>query len=171
MSDEEPQTEWDGYSIYARVSAEIHDSVTDALDAHAYVAAVLSEGGKIGRDEAAPRKAAILSAAARFQTELRVESHRTVASGDSFEQIHGDWFGEGGYVSRLQQGTLREIGNEAWLGEFVAEIHEVAFELGYIAAGREEDVADDSPVKSAQESVDDLAQQLDPEVLNDEAPA
>jgi len=137
MSDEEPQTEWDGYSIYARVSAEIHDSVTDALDAHAYVAAVLSEGGKIGRDEAAPRKAAILSAAARFQTELRVERQRTIPSGDTFDEIHAEWCGESGYVTRLQRSTLREVGDEDWIGEFVHQIHEVAWELGYIAAGRD----------------------------------
>jgi len=158
MDSPDRQTEWDGYSIYAKVSAEIHDSVTSAIDAYAAVAAAHSEDAKVSREDASDAKAAILGAAMRFVTELELRSSEV--GREDFGDVLDDWTGEGGtqgHIERLRGASLQNPSDDLdWLQAFVSQIHEVAYRLGYVAAGREETVEDNSPEATATDMLADV---------------
>jgi len=158
MGDQDTETEWDGYSIYNKVSAEIHDSVTDAIDAYATIASAHSEGEKVRPGEAAEAKSQILGAAMRFVVELDI--HSGAADQLDFGEIHERWDGAGddtGYIQRLREAQLVSPSTDMdWIQEFVRDIHAVAFELGYIKAGREETVQDNTPDGTSQDMLQDV---------------
>lgn len=137
MADDQPETQWDGFSIYAEVSRDIHMAVADAVDSYSQLAAMHSESAKIEKGEAAEHKANILRAANRLLTELKQEQHR-----EPLEKILVAWAGEsddphddGRIDDLLAAEVWREMPES--LHELVNEIHEAAWRLGYLKAGRE----------------------------------
>lgn len=153
MAPDPPEQKWDGFSIYADVSQDIHQSVSDAIDSYSVVVSAHSEGAKLRPDDAARHKANILGAANRLITELNQEDHR-------FEDILDDWRGTGdgspGRISELHDTALTEQ-YPGWLHRFVLQIHEAAWRLGYLKAGRYESDDPDTPESNGRKMIEDLA--------------
>jgi len=157
MPDSESGDYWDGFSIYAEVSRDIHTSVTDAIDSYSMVAACHSEGAKLRPDDAAKHKANILAAANRLLTELKTEADRNAKFSDDYEAILDDWRGDDGRIPRLHKIKLVSE-RPGWLYDFVMQIHEAAWKLGYIKAGRVEEEDAETPEATGREMIEDVLQ-------------
>lgn len=165
MADNEPGEHWDGFSIYSEVSRDIHESVGQAIDSYSAVQASHSEDAKVRRDDAADHKAAILAAAHRLLTEMEIEVERNSANSQHYEKMLDNWVGdenEEGWITQLYQTNLSQRSPD-WLHNFVREIHQAAWHLGYLKAGRNEEVEDGSPQASGRKMIEDLAQNAAPE--------
>lgn len=138
-------TRWNSFSNYGNISDDVHDSVVGAIEAQAFIHAMHREEANVPRDMAADASATILGAARRLLTEMRREA------GESDEGFYDDildrWEGENGFISRLANAKLSES-SPAFLHEFVEDIHQAAWELGYLKAGRRErDMSELDPVE------------------------
>jgi hypothetical protein len=166
MAEDSTQGEWEGYSIYRKVSAENHDAVTQAIDAHAAIVAMQSENHFPDPDEAREYKSAILGAAMRFLTELEREADRRPDS--EFSEILDAWTDDEdseGSITKLRQTQLRSerVVEDDWFRELVEQIHKVAWELGYIKAGRTAETTEEG-------SVDDPASEMTGDLANAATP-
>lgn len=165
MADDDSGDHWDGFSIYAEVSRDIHSSVGQAIDSYSAIVAAHSEGAKVRPDEAAQHKAAILSAAHRLLTEMEVEVERGSTNKNEYESILDNWRGddnEDGWIGKLH-GTNLSSEYPGWLHDFVPSIHRAAWHLGYLKAGRRESEATDTPEASGRAMLEDIAQNGAPE--------
>jgi len=158
MPDEDgAQDYWDGFSIYAEISRDIHESVGQAIDSYSAIASYHSEGAKIRDEEAAQHKAAVLSAAHRLLTEMEIEAGRNGPNADHYKEILAEWNGDDGWIQQLHEANLARE-HPSYLHEFAATIHRAAWHLGYLQAGRREEVEpDDTPSTSGREMLEDIA--------------
>lgn len=160
MAEDGASQQWDGFSIYSEVSRDIHESVGQAIDSYSAVQASHSEGAKVRREEAADHKAAILAAAHRLLTEMEVEVERGSVNSSKYKTILSHWTGDDdsdGWLNELHRTNLTQESPD-WLHEFIREIHQAAWHLGYLKAGREESTGDSGPETSGREMIEDLAQ-------------
>jgi len=138
MSDSDEQMDWDGYTDYKRVAGNIAVEVQSATAAAARIqrANVERAGAEYDATEASQT---ILSAAKMLYPQLQ---HYQDAN-DDYREIVESWAGDDGMFARMRQTSFERECPE-WLGEFVDEINEAALLLGYLKAGREEAIDDDS---------------------------
>jgi hypothetical protein len=134
-SSNETETYFEGYSDYETVAQDIGRAVRDAVDAYAALDAQHRQASR-GRGNRAATQAhqRILAAAIRLVPELK----RDKDAKERLEDIHDDWVEENGeepYIERLKK-TQLETESPEWLYEFVVQIREAAWELGYLQAGR-----------------------------------
>ena len=158
MADDEHPGHWDGFSIYADVSQDIHSAVTDAIDSYSVIVSRHSEGAKVKPAEAAQHKANILGAANRLLTELEREVNRGSKYSDDLDAILDDWTDAGdedGYIKEFHAAQLTS-GYPGWMYDFVRQIHEVAWLLGYLKAGRIEEDKPNTPSSNGREMVEDI---------------
>jgi len=146
-SDSSTETYFEGYSDYETVSQDIGRAVRDAVDAYSQLDAKQQQAAR-GRGGAAAAQAHqhILAAAMRLVPELE----RDRGSRDELDEIYTDWTGEGvdkdGYIERLRASQL-DARSPEWLYEFVVQIRQAAWELGYLQAGRTHKAESADPVE------------------------
>lgn len=154
--DDGAQDYWDGFSIYAEISRDIHESVGQAIDSYSAIVSYHSESAKLRDEEAAQHKAAILSAAHRLLTEMQIEADRGGPRADRYTEILDKWQGDDGWIEQLHKANLSRE-HPPWLHEFASTIHRGAWHLGYLQAGRREEVEEDTPTTSGREMLEDIA--------------
>lgn len=134
-------TRWEGYSNYELVSKRASKAIDDALDAYALLHGAHAEDAAVQPDFAAEARSKILSAAIRMLVEMREDRDAV----DTYEEILDRWEGENGYINRLLQSQLhQEV--PGWLFQFVIDIRQAGWSLGYLQAGRHSRV-DEDPVE------------------------
>jgi len=148
MSAVEPENndqrgEWDAYSDYQLVSKWVTKSIRQAVDAYAVLDQYNQTGTKANNPNQVVRfRADILAAATRLKIELESERDRGI---DYATEILDKWEGEEGYISKFRQ--TRIVGSAEptpdWLDDFASDIRRAGWRLGYLRAGREEEVEDE----------------------------
>lgn len=131
-----PDKRWSSFSNYTDIAQDVHEAVVGAIEWQAFINACHREGARVQPEDAANASGQIMSAARRLLTELRQERD----SEQKYDEILKRWEGENGkkgYIEQLAETSLSE-NNPAFLHQFVEDIHEAAFEIGYLRAGREE---------------------------------
>ncbi|MGZ0745736.1 hypothetical protein [Haloparvum sp. AD34] len=131
LSDGSDGTKWESYSNYEQVSRRVSKSVADALDAYALLHSAHQEQATIQTDLAADARSDILSAALRLVVEIRKDRE----SVEEYDEILERWEGDDGYIAKFQDATLHQQ-MPGWMFQFVLDIREAAWELGYLQAGR-----------------------------------
>ena len=141
----ETETYFEGYSDYQSVSKDIGQAVRDAIDAYAYIDGRHSQGARIHATNAASAYRRILGAAIRLLPELK----RDAETKEELGEIYADWTGDGDDEGRIDQ--LQALSFQSpppdWLFEFVVQIREAAWELGYLQAGQSRKAEQDDPVE------------------------
>lgn len=129
---------WDGYSDYQQVAGHVASEIHDATAAAAVIQRTQAEGGDYNPREIAKAGSRIFSAALLLEPQLELYDHPN----DDYQDILEDWQGNDGYFEQFKRADLW---NEcpAWLIDFVRQINEAGHKLGYLKAGREEDIKDD----------------------------
>jgi len=139
------ETYFEGYSDYQSVSKDIGQAVRDAIDAYAYIDGRHSQGARVRATNAASAYRRILGAAIRLLPELK----RDAETKEELGEIYADWAGNGDDEGRIDQ--LQALSFQSpppdWLFEFVVQIREAAWELGYLQAGRSRKAEQDDPVE------------------------
>lgn len=152
-SDHSSASTWQAYSDYGEVTHRVSASIEDAVDAYATLEAMMSEGANIEPERAADCRRKIQSAAMRILVDMRESGD------DQYKEIIDDWIGSDeskGYIQQLQN---TEFGSQlpGWLFEFVLQIRQCGWRLGYVRAGRrEKELPDDDEKAEAREMFDDL---------------
>jgi hypothetical protein len=145
------ETYFEGYSDYQSVSKDIGQAVRDAIDAYAYIDGRHSQGARVRATNAASAYRRILGAAIRLLPELK----RDAETKDELGEIYNDWTGKDGDDGRIDQ--LQSLSFQSpppdWLFEFVVQIREAAWELGYLQAGRSRKAEQDDPVEQEANSM------------------
>ncbi|RLM83697.1 hypothetical protein D3D02_16985 [Halobellus sp. Atlit-38R] len=140
-TDSDTKTYFEGYSDYETVAQDIGKAVRDAVDAYSHLDAQQRQAARgRGANAAAQAHQHILAAAIRLVPELQ----RDRDSREKLDEIYVDWTGDDGYIQRLKN-TQLEAGSPDWLYEFVVQIREAAWELGYLQAGRTEKAEAEDP--------------------------
>lgn len=145
------KTSWSAYSDYQKVTRQAAQEVHLATRAYAWLTAQHREGARLRAEKTANESAYIQSAAMRMLPELRANQE----TNDIIEGIYTRWtedgeYGlEGGkgdpwppYLNAFEEAQLHR-GVPPWLGQFVEDIQQAAWEIGYLKAGksqRERDV-------------------------------
>jgi hypothetical protein len=156
MATSEDSTEgmtWDGYTDYQQVAGRVASEIHDATAAAAMLQRIDVEGGQVQPREMAEASSRILSAAMLIEGQLDEYSEYN----DDYEEILEDWKGDDGYIKRFRRTDFYGEVPE-WLFEFVGQINRAGLILGYLKAGREEEVKDegdsaDSEVKQVIEEM------------------
>ena len=137
----------DAYSTYAEVSSQVHDDVMEAVRAFAFLNSKWTENQSITPQSKSKTKQAILKISKRLMYEVKISRH----GDESLEEIYERWSdsdGEPGYITRLERDS---ISNEPWLSQLVDDVVESAWQLGYLRAGRLEQVAQDADAEDAEQ--------------------
>ncbi|QGX95922.1 hypothetical protein EI982_14575 [Haloplanus rallus] len=146
------ETYFEGYSDYQSVSKDIGQAVRDAIDAYAYIDGRHSQGARVRATNAASAYRRILGAAIRLLPELK----RDAETKDELGEIYTDWTGDGndddGHIDQLQALSFQSPPPD-WLFEFVVQIREAAWELGYLQAGRSRKAEQGDPVEKEANSM------------------
>jgi len=139
----ETETYFEGYSDYESVSKDIGQAVRDAIDAYAYIDGRHSQGARVRATNAASAYRRILGAAIRLLPELE----RDAETKEELGEIYDDWMGENeGSIEELQSLSFQNPPPD-WLFDFVVQIREAAWELGYLQAGRSRKAEERDPVE------------------------
>lgn len=146
-------TEWEGFSHYETVSRNISKSISDAMDAYAWLQGAHKEGASVRPDLAADARADILSAAMRLHVEMRQERAQGNSTYDEIlERWDGDEGGGNGYIARFHGVRVTEE-VPSWMLQFVSDIRTAGWLLGYLQAGRRSKKQAGGPVESETEAM------------------
>lgn len=137
-SSDAPQIEWDGYTDYQQVAGRYASEIHDATAAAAMLQRIGADGGQFAPREVAEASSRILSAALLLEEQMRLYEH----TNDKYSEILDEWTGEEGRIEQMRR-TDMLAGAPDWLFDFVREINRAGLELGYLKAGREEEIKDE----------------------------
>lgn len=141
---------WEGYSDYELVSKLITTTVSECVGGYAAIQSHQAEGAKIKPEQAAQERSSILQAAIRLRVELRAQQETE----ERYQEILDEWDGEDGYLNQFRELKIANgSGMPAWVSEFVEQIVEAAFKLGYLQAGRTAKKEPDDPVERDTENM------------------
>lgn len=145
---------YEGYSDFEFVSRRNARSIDAAIKSYAVIDSYHIEGAPLEPEQIAEARANILSAAMQLVPELEDNKDND----EEIKKILNDWVGEEGgrgkgYLEQLRESSLYNDDNLNWLAEFVAQIRQAGFMLGYLKAGREIDDEDEEWTGSV---VDDI---------------
>lgn len=157
-SDREPdgdgRTRWEGYSDYETVSKSVAQSISDAVDAYAWLQGRQQEDASVNPEQAADARADILGAALKLYVEMQQEHER---GNDEYDAMLERWGYEtdndgvdeerGPYVQEFHELRLTDK-VPGWLFQFVMDIRTAGWKLGYLQAGRRERLPDEDPVQA-----------------------
>lgn len=129
---------WDGYTDYREVAGRVASEIHDATAAAAYIERYHLEGGEFELREIAEAAGRLKSAAMMLDEQLDYFGQHD----ERFQDILDKWRGDDGRIAKLQQTDLTR-NHPDWLTDFVRELHRAGLLLGYLKAGREEEVKDD----------------------------
>lgn len=149
-SDSNRSTQYEGYSDYSAVSRNVSTAVDEAVEAYALIQSHHTEGARVSPETGAEAAAHILGAALKLQPELENDRDQN----DTYDNMLDSWQGDDGYIERLKTTPLSSNCPD-WIGEFVVDIREAGFELGYLKAGRETDRGPDDVVERDAEQMFD----------------
>jgi len=137
-TDESESMTWDGYSDYQQVAGHVASEIHDATAAAAIIQRTQAEGGDYNPREIAKAGSRIFSAALLLEPQLEMYSDPD----GKYQDILNDWQGEDGYFEQFKRSDLW---NECpdWLIDFTRQINLAGHKLGYLKAGREEDVEEE----------------------------
>lgn len=148
----EDNTEFRGYSDYKSVSQDVGSAVADAVDIYANLEGYHRQTrgqNPHHRNEGLPALAHthILGAALRLVPELRANK----SAREKYEEMLNRWEGqddesEDGYIYRLSNANLSSECPD-WLRDFVLDIREAAFHLGYLQAGKNVQAGEGDPIE------------------------
>lgn len=139
-------TEWDGYTDYKQVSGRVASEIHEANAAAAFIQEYHQEGG-----EFTPRD--VTQAASRLTSAALLLDEQLAHFGDDddrYQEIVDKWRGDDGRIRQLQRTDFLRQRPPDWLNDFVRELHRAGLLLGYLKAGREEDVTDDGDADDAE---------------------
>lgn len=146
----EVNRKWEGYSNYELVSKLIAQNVSDCISGYALMQSYQAEGAKAQPEQIAKERASILQAAIRLRVELRSEKD----TNERYQEILKKWEGEDGYISNFQSLEIHQSGRmPEWVADFVDQIVESAWELGYLQAGRTARKEPDDPIERDTEAM------------------
>jgi hypothetical protein len=153
---QQPETRFEGYADYRRISLRVARAIDEAVDAYAQLQSRHREGAKVTPEFAAMARARILAAAMKLIPELE-ENRETV---DDFDAIlvrwrEGEEEDEDGHIKRLNEAPLSQT-CPGWLFQMVLDIRSAGWEQGYLRAGREREAGERDPVE---EETDDMLQE------------
>lgn len=130
-SDNGDETRWEGYSDYQRVSDRVARSIYDAIEAFAIIDSQHTENARVKPAAAAKARAKILAPALRLKVEMEADREAV----EKLDQILQDWEGDEGHLAKFSNLQLHQD-CPSWLHEFVTQIREAGWEIGYLKAGR-----------------------------------
>lgn len=149
MAAGDTETYFEGYSDYQSVSKDIGQAVRDAIDAYAFLDGRHSQGARVRATNAARAHRCILGAAIRLLPELK----RDAETVEELGAIYADWTGDDdGRIDQLRALSFQNPPPD-WLFDFVVQIREAAWELGYLQAGRSRKAEQDDPVEQEANSM------------------
>jgi len=129
---------WDGYTDYREVAGRVASEIHDATAAAAFIERYHLEGGEFELREIAEAAGRLKSAAMMLDEQLDYFGDHD----DRFQDILTKWRGDDGRIAQLQQTDLTRT-HPDWLTDFIRELNRAGLLLGYLKAGREEEVKDD----------------------------
>jgi len=129
---------WDGYTDYREVAGRVASEIHDATAAAAFIERYHVEGGQFDAREIAEAAGRLKSAAMLLDEQLAYFGEYD----DEFQEILDEWRGDDGRIAKLQRTDLLRT-HPDWLTEFIRDLHRAGLLLGYLKAGREEEVKDD----------------------------
>lgn len=143
-------TEFRGYSDYKSVSKDVSTAVADAIDIYANLEGYHRQTrgqNPHSRNDALPALAHthILGAALRLVPELRANK----STREKYQNMLDRWEGtedEEGYIKQLSDSDLGSNCPD-WLRDFVLDIREAAFHLGYLQAGKNVQAGEGDPIE------------------------
>lgn len=144
---EDDQRKWSSYSDYEKVVESVADRVERAIDAFGHLNACQSQRIAVSDGSAVGTKKALIGVGVRLKPEVRMNRHV-----EPFDDVWDRWEGEDGMVSDLYDADFVED-VPSWLPQYIEDVTTVAWELGYIKAGREEPSDPDEDEVAARELI------------------
>lgn len=132
---------WDGYTDYKQVAGRVASEIHDATAAAAMLQRTHVEGGQYDAREIAEATSRIMSAALLIEEQLA----KWQDNNPEYQDILESWRGSEGEPGRIEQFQQTDFYAESpdWLFDFVRELNRAGLLLGYLKAGREEEIGDD----------------------------
>jgi len=142
--------QWQGFSDYEDVAAQLHKDINRAVDAYAHLDSRDTQGISLTPDTAIKARSAILKITKRLSQEVERQNHMS-----PFDEMSKRWHGDGedevGYVKKLENANFYEDGLPPWLSDLVNAIVTAGWELGYLKAGRQRSTPDGDNTKEVKE--------------------
>lgn len=136
-ADEATESEWNAYSDYQTVSQWVAESINEATHSYVKLSSAIRSGYKISPEEETHLRADILLGAMAVRTELEHNRQQR----EIYDEILSRWEGEDGFVTRFRELQLPKE-YEPWIEQFIEDIRRAGWELGYLKAGREDEVTE-----------------------------
>lgn len=145
---DESTSKWEGFSHYVWVSHQIGEAIFKAINAYSVIDSYHAEGATMPPQTAAKARSRILSASLQVKTEM--EKHKDDKK--YYRETLEKWDGDEGYIHRMGDLSVRHE-CPSWLFDFVSDIRQAGWELGYLQSGR---YTNEGPVDSDSAQVKEM---------------
>jgi len=141
--------EWDAYSDYNQVANSVTNEIHKATRAAGLIQRYHNDGGRFDSREIAESAAYIQSATMMLDEQLHYFSGSESSDEDTHQQILDKWRGDNGRISKMQETDFVHECPD-WLPDLVRELYRAGLLLGYLKAGRVEEMEEDGDAEDSE---------------------
>ena len=140
MEESNGERKWESFTDFQSVTESVHRDVRRAKQAYSFINSCHTHGRPPSSSKAVAKKTYLLNAGLSLRHEIKQNQ-----GVEPFDEIISRWDGEDGFLEKLERVNLR-TDCPKWLRQYVDDVIEAGWELGYTKAGRQKlaDPEDDS---------------------------